>query len=80
MHDLDEARRQLGHMAWLRGSDYATVLSGAQIESEAVRDLAVETSVVEIARGVPKIRAVPTTKATETLSPKIQACNSSVRF
>ena len=40
MHVSDEARRLLGHKAWLRGSDYATVLFGAQIESEAVRDLA----------------------------------------
>ena len=26
VHDSDEARRLLGHKAWLRGSDYATVL------------------------------------------------------
>ena len=39
MHVSDEARRLLGHKAWLHGSDYATVLLSAQIESETVRDL-----------------------------------------
>ena len=52
-------------------SDYATVLCGAQVESEAVRNLSVETSVVEIGRGVPETRAVPATKASETLSPHL---------
>ena len=59
VHDSDEARQLRGHKEWLRGLDYATVLSGAQIESEAVRDIEVETSVVEIARGVPENPSSP---------------------
>ena len=38
-------------------------------------EFGVETSVVEIARGVPETRAVPTTKTSETLSPQGPTCS-----
>ena len=40
--DSDKTRRLLCYEAWLRGSDCATVLRSAQVESDAVRNLAVE--------------------------------------
>ena len=77
MHRFRQDATALGHeavAAWIRRCD----CPHSQVESEAARNLAVETSVGGIARKVPETRKVSTTKVNETLSPYGHQINNKV--